>query len=73
MVGEVDQRVASLKPWVSSFSAYVQRLILLDLKHGILNAEGSTNERVVNRDKGPERPFEVGRSSVLGEPGLSAS
>jgi hypothetical protein len=73
MIDQVDQRIAKLNPWVKGFSAYVQRLILLDLKHGILNAEGSTNEAVLRRDKGQERPFEVGRSSVLGEPGLSTS
>lgn len=56
MSADVDKRLETLKPWVGNFSAYVQRLIYLDLTYGILDKEGGVNDAVVNKSKG-KRPF----------------
>lgn len=58
MSNDVDKRLGNLNPWVPSFSAYVQRLIYLDLTYGLLNKEGGPNEEVINKAKG-KRPFNV--------------
>lgn len=59
MVAAVDKRIAGLKPWVSGFSAYVQRLIYLDLERRVINDDGGVNENAVKPTKGKsKRPFE---------------
>lgn len=73
MYANVVKRLHKLHPWVKGFSQYIQCLVDLDLKHHLINEDGRVNESVVNREKGRKRPFEPGRSSVLGEPGLSTS
>lgn len=37
---QVDERIASLQPWVGGVSDYVRRLIALDLTHQVLNETG---------------------------------
>ena len=69
----VQRRIEKMDPWVKGFTDYVRRLIELDLELHILTPEGAPDDAVLNREKGRKRPFEPGRSSVLGEPGLSTS
>lgn len=47
MSAAVDVRLMELKPWVSSFSSYVQRLIYLDLTRKVINDDGGVNEDAV--------------------------
>lgn len=57
MVAAVDKRIAGLRPWVSGFSAYVQRLIYLDLTHNVIGDDGGVNEDAVKPPpKGRKRP-----------------
>lgn len=59
MMVAVDKRITGLKPWVSGFSSYVQRLIYLDLERRVINDDGGVNEDAVKPSKGArKRPFE---------------
>lgn len=53
MWGDAEKRVAKLHPWVSNFSAYVQRLIKLDLERTLLDGDGGINHSVVGKGKPP--------------------
>ncbi len=64
MDSDVKQRLDKLKPWVPSFSAYIQRLVHLDLTYGLLAPDGGLNQEVVNKAKG-KRPFDHGFSQSV--------
>lgn len=73
MLAAVDKRIAGLRPWVSGFSSYVQRLIYLDLERRVINDDGGVNENAVKpQPKGRKRPFEtrpgVPGSGAIGTP-----
>lgn len=58
MLAAVDKRIAGLKPWVSGFSSYVQRLIYLDLERRVINEDGGVNEDAVKPiKKGTKKPL----------------
>lgn len=56
MRSAVDKRIAELRPWVKGFSAYVQRLIHVDLKCKVINDDGGINEDAL-------KPLKKGRKS----------
>lgn len=51
--GDAERRVKTLHPWVSNFSAYIQRLIRLDLERSLLDMDGGINQAVVGKGKPP--------------------
>lgn len=74
----VDKRIAELHPWVKGFSAYVQRLIHLDLKLKVISDDGGVNEDAVKpQPKGRKRPFETRPGVPVGDeitpPGLECA
>jgi hypothetical protein len=58
----IDKRLETLAPFVSGLSAYVQRLVWLDLNRGLLREDGSINEAAVLTVKDPAASERRGRS-----------
>lgn len=56
MRSAVDKRIAELRPWVKGFSAYVQRLIYVDLTRKVINDNGGVNEDAVKPLKKGKKP-----------------
>lgn len=66
MSEDIDKRLGELHPFVAGLSAYVQRLVHLDLSRGLLREDGSINEAAVLKVKDAKggRSFNSPRNAI---------